>query len=927
MFIRYLGLTGVALLTPPDPSNDRKYRRNGGGVLIGIRHNIDMESKLIPVKCRAEILSIELTDKLGKKTIISTCYRVGTLGLENHEKIKQHLNVIRKRRQVQELILVGDLNLPSVDWDEGLSSNATEQLFVNTFNDLSLQQLIREPTHIKGNTLDLVLSDKPNNITNLTIYSKYALCGSDHYAISFNLEINARKKKAVKRRIYNFKQANWDLINSTFRSTNWDGLLGNCQNIDVAWEKFKGRFVEVCNANIPKITIADEYQPPWFDSEVFNLCRKKERLHKEWKESRNDLKYMKFSKARADYNKLVDSKMNENFEDSYNRNLINKKFWAHVKAKSNSHRIPETVSYNDRIRSDPQDQCDLFNNFFADQFSSPSNYSVDIDFSNDHLFQIVFQADYIASLLSDLNPNKAQGPDQINGKILKCCSSSLAKPLSLLFTLSYSSGSIPNEWKLANVVPVHKKGSKKDVTNYRPISLTCIIMKVYERVIRQELLIKCNHMIDPRQHGFMESKSCCTQLVSFCDSLALSLNENTRTEIVYFDFQKAFDSVSHDIILHKLKYQYNIDGSLLRFFVNYLRDRQQRVVIGNKMSTTCHVNSGVPQGSIIGPTLFILFLNDITEGLSPGTDITMYADDTKLWRTIYTKDDHWILQRDIDHLLNWATRNKMVFHPSKSHVLPIHRGASVTHGDDQFVYSMYDVPIQYTTVEKDLGVHISSKLDWTEHCNSIYSKANQRLGLLKRTCHFTNNSNKRRAFYLSQVRSHFEHCTIVWRPSSHTTIEKLESVQKRALKWIINDNYISFSDNRNYYHTCKKLNILPLRFRFDFKDMIFFHSVFYSLNNSVTHFPSYLKKFTGTRLRKSHYDTLSLVSEITPKIPQNLTSANTHKIGIEKSFFYRAHLTWNRLPYNLRSIDSASVFRLKLLKHLWGEILTSIKDE
>ena len=911
---------------PPDPHNERKFRRNGGGVLIGIKHDIDIESKVIPVKCKAEILSVELTDKLGRKKIISTFYRVGTLGADNHENIKQHLNTIRRRRCVQELVLVGDLNLPSVDWDQGLSSDLTEQLFVDTFNDLSLQQLVREPTHLRGNVLDIILSDQPANISNIVVDSKHGLCGSDHYAISFNLASIAKKKKPVKRKIYNYKQANWESMKAHFSSVNWDEFLGNSAGVDDAWRKFKTAFFDVCNLNIPKITISNEFQPPWFDSEVYNLCRKKERLHKEWKETKNDLTYMKFSKARAEFSKLVDSKMDANFEDSYNRNLINKKFWSHVKAKSKSHRIPEVMSYNDRIRSDPQGQCELFNDFFAAQFSDCSRYDVDVDFSNDHMYEIEFQAELIASLLSNLNPNKAPGPDGIHGKILKMCSLSLSKPLSILFKMSYSSGHIPKEWKLANVVPVHKKGSKSEVSNYRPISLTCLIMKIYERVIRQELLIKCDGMIDPRQHGFMESKSCCTQLVSFCDSLAVSMNDNIITDIIYFDFQKAFDSVNHDKILHKLKYQYNIDGSLLRFFVNYLKERDQRVVIGNKMSSSCRVNSGVPQGSIVGPTLFILFLNDITEGLSPGTEITMYADDTKLWRKIYKKDDHWILQRDINHLLAWAINNKMVFHPSKSSVLSIRRGNSTNLQNNQFIYSMNDIAISYTPMEKDLGVHLNAKLDWTEHCNIVYSKANQRLGLLKRTCHFTKNLSKRRAFYLSQVRSHFEHCTIIWRPSSTTTVNKLESIQKRAIKWILND-YSSFSDNSTYYTACKKLNILPIRFRFDFKDMLFFHAIFYNLNDNINQFPQYLKRFTTSRLRNSHLDNLCMISDMHPNVPQNLTSTNPKTLGIGKSFFYRSYLYWNKLPYDLRAIESPTIFRKMLLAHLWDKIVDEIKNE
>ena len=147
-----------------------------------------------------------------------------------------------------------------------------------------------------------------------------------------------------------------------------------------------------------------------------------------------------------------------------------------------------------------------------------------------------------------INVNKACGPDGISGKNLKNCAGSLAYPLSLLYKLSYNSGIIPQEWKLANVVPVFKKGSKNLVENYRPISLTCLVMKIFEKIIRNELMIRCSDMINPNQHGFLPDKSCTTQMITFTESIAFALNHSIRTDVVYFDFAKAFDYVNYDII-------------------------------------------------------------------------------------------------------------------------------------------------------------------------------------------------------------------------------------------------------------------------------------------------------------------------------------------------------------------------------------------
>ena len=487
--------------------------------------------------------------------------------------------------------------------------------------------------------------------------------------------------------------------------------------------------------------------------------------------------------------------------------------------------------------------------------------------------------------------------------------------------MSYYSSQIPSDWKHANVVPVHKKGSKNSVENYRPISLTSLVMKQFEKIIRSELMSKCEHIINSNQHGFLPHKSCTTQMVLFSDNIATSLNNNSHIDVVYFDFAKAFDSVNHDILLHKLKYIYKIDGLLLKFIKSYLQDREQQVVIGNSMSGRCKVNSGVPQGSIIGPLLFVLFINDICDDITAGTNIMLYADDTKIWREIDSVLDNHILQSDITNLQNWATRNKMKFHPAKCHVLSMSR-KRLPHLKKRFLYQLNGVNLEYHSSENDLGILVTSKLNFTDHCNKLYSKANSRLGLNRRTCHFLTNSAQKRKIYLVMVRSLFEHCSVVWKPYNQTTKDKLESIQKRAVKWILNEDFCSYSD-LEYVMKCKQLNFLPLNYNLLLNDLVLFHKIIRDL--SPIKLPNYMHFHNETRrLRSSHLDELCLVSDIKPTIQAKYSKNSvdgTEFKTFENSFFYRTHLNWNKLHLDIRRIEEPFIFRRNIRKHLWNEAL------
>ena len=905
---------------PPDPLNSTKYRANGGGVLIAIRTDLNFTSKEINLNCGAEIIAIEFTMHDGSKFILCTCYRVGTLGIPNHEKVIGALKTLSKRKRLSKLFVIGDFNLRNASWDELESTSPIEQSFVDSFNDLGLVQCINQPTHKDGRILDILLTNSAACIQDLKVLDKDSICRSDHYPVTFNMKIKVSRDKPIKRKFYNFKKANWDGLNAELRYTDWNAML-DCCDAELGWKKFKQKLFELANKHIPKASMKSDAQPPWFDSECYDLCRKKNHLRTKFKKSKNESDGIKFSLARKEFKKLVSQKMRDNLCESEDDSVISKKIWSYVKATSNNQRIPEFITYNNHTRCCPVplDQAELFNEFFYEQFSEASNYNIPIDFTEDNRFDIDFNHTRVRKILTKINSNKAHGPDGIHGKLLKNCAVGLAYPLSLIFKISYNTGGIPNDWKLANVVPIFKKGNKHDASNYRPISLTSLVMKTFERIIKEELLHHVNEFIDPRQHGFLAKKSCTTNLIGLCDSLALSLNENIQTDIIYFDFAKAFDSVNHDIILYKLKTLYNIDGRLLKFVMNYLKDRQQRVIIGNKFSSLKCAKSGVPQGSILGPLLFVLFINDIPDGLSKGTDLSLYADDTKIWRMIMCENDNICLQNDIDYLHDWSVRNKIRFHPNKCKVLSVATTYPQFFGALPFtlyIYSLGENPLDYVERETDLGVEITPNLNWSDQCCKVYSRANQKLGLMRRTCHFVYDHHRRRVLYLALVRSQFEHCSVIWRPQTETKISRLEAIQKRALKWILSEESISYSSFTTYIQKCRQANILPLRTRFDLLDLLFFYKVVYKL--TPVSLPFYLSPYLGnTRLRNTHLDYFCFVSTLVPKSSSG---------ALAQGFFYRTHSKWNNIPLEIRKLGTLSKFKDELTDYMWKHVLESVND-
>ena len=300
--------------------------------------------------------------------------------------------------------------------------------------------------------------------------------------------------------------------------------------------------------------------------------------------------------------------------------------------------------------------------------------------------------------------------------------------------------------------------------------------------------------------------------------------------------------------------------------------------------------------------------------VSEGTNIALYADDTKIWRLIDSFDDHFVLQSDIDKLFAWSVENRMTFHPSKCKVLSVTMQRNVLDNlpFNIYWYNLNNVMIDYVSSHKDLGVMVTSKLLWSAHCDKLVATASSKLGLLKRTCHFTTNKRQKRAFYLSIVRSIFEHCSIIWCPQSVTHLSKFAAVQKRAIKWINGQQFDSYSDSV-FEAKQKELKILPIRLKFIHNSLM----IFYKIVNKLIciSLPNYLTVAEAGKMRYTRstasvvdgQDTSTYCCSVVPNCD-----------SFRDSFFFRTTLLWNALPVNVRQTGQISRFKIELTEFLWS---------
>ena len=811
---------------------DRKDRK-GGGTAIYLNEDLEATVLLEVNVGRCEMIAIFI-EKINAINIV--VYRPPDTKLIDFNKILKEIKELLSKMNTPEpvVIITGDFNFPFVKWTKGahngcrweminsgstLDERAQFLKLIEVFDNYNLVQAIDEPTR-ERNTLDLIFTNDISIFTNTEI-TKSGL--SDHHQIEVttNFKTNNRFVNNDTQNYrgesefwqLNFRNDNvsWDNINKEINEVPWQTLF-NSKNTEECTYIFMKCLLNICMKLIPRKNTKGKSRIPRERKKLLNrlkmLKRTKHRTRSKQKVIVLDKKIQETEDMLLCHRK-TERKIKENAVIENMKKNPKVLFDYINKQKDRDTKIGPFKIQNEYIY-DLKEICKLL----VDQYNSQFSINNDRPKINEEIFNnnniedgdlndIELTEKDIIDAIGELNMNSAAGPDGIPAIFLINTKISIANPLKMILRKSLDEEKIPDIFKLAYVTPIHKGGSKLKPEQYRPVSLTSHVMKIFERVIKRNIMkhLTEQNLINSGQHGFVPGRSTQTQLLQhYCDIFE-TLSEDTRIDTIFLDFAKAFDKVDHDILLQKV-FNHKIKGKIGLWLKEFLNSRKYRVVANGEMSEEQSVLSGVPQGTVLAAILFVIMISDIDENVK-NSIVRLFADDTRISRKIESEEDKVLLQKDLDIIYDWANKNLMKFNEGKFE--------QMSHGENKNIkiepyktQSGNEIKIGETV--KDLGITVNSNLLFREHIDNIVTSSKIMSGILLRTFSTRQEAPMMRMFN-SYIKSKLEYCSIVWSPWHQNEINKLERIQKNFT------SKIHGLDQLDYHERLKKLKLYSLERR------------------------------------------------------------------------------------------------------------------
>ena len=845
-----------------------------------VKRRTDLENKDI------ETLWLEIKQEKSIPSLICFIYRnpkdKGKTLKEWQKKIQNMIDNIPHKHY--ELQILGDLNI-------NLLETQTEWNAITTH--LGLKQLIKEPTRETTASSKLIDHIYTNTKTKIISTNVIQTKVSDHYTIQCSYLIKMQKKaptghKYINYRCYKkFDKQNFLTFLSTLPFDNiyqhrdpFDAIEFICNLLKLAIDKH----VPIKSKRVKQTDI-----PAWLSNSTIEAMRDRDSFNRKTQKK-------EFQKQRNIVNNLVEKDRKNYVNKTVEDNKDTKTIWRAINTLTNSNKKDSKT----KIELEPNIINDFFLNLpqtiltpemrkLNDKYECPSEL---IEFCNNKKIPKNFTIPYITvpevgKRITKLKDTKAVGPDEIPVNLIKIALPHIIEPLTYAYNLCIDKNCFPTQLKEAKVIPLPKTQDTSHPKNLRPISLLPILSKPLEGHIHKHMYnhLHKNNLIHKYQSGFRPKHSCQTALVKLIDSWLSSINKKQTVGAVYLDFKKAFDLVNHNTLISKLK-MYFPNSEVTNLIESYLTNRTQFVLLNGKRSHKKVIQSGVPQGSVLGPLFFIVYINDLPLHLNKQTENTLFADDSALYtanRNIPTINN--TLQDSLDKTHAWCNKNSMVIHPDKTKSMIIAPRQKLQIYKPKLNLTLGTSKIEEVKEHKMLGVTIDTGLTWNKHIENLIKRLAKNTYLLCKLKNYIKNTHLQ-MFFNAHILSHINYASTIWDGCSQDIYKKLNSVYKRAVKQL-KHRHTSTTDE-----TFKQLDILPLKKHLEFNKTILTHKIYY--NQTPTYLTELLDK------PQDRYNT----QRLRPPLPRIDLCYN--------SLAYSGSVLWNNLPNTLKTTTTTKSFKRKL---------------
>ena len=909
-----IGIPNYNVIRADRPSSKRK-----GGVAIYSHHSFTMEDieTFSNSFCEVAIAINKISN-----TIVAAVYRPPETPAE---KFRECLNKIKRYKEKHETattLILGDFNLKYIEWQSETirkpdtitqkitpSERLASEMLLDFVNEELLIQVVNENTRQDKSLIDIILTSNEDIIANTRV--EKTNLDTDHDLVVCEILLKSEKSAANNSEqdsdkklldTLNFNKSDWPEIRKEMSTIKWSEVLSDKMTVAHMYKTLEETIYKCSEKHTPKRTArAVSSKIP---RNRLILIRKRKRINSKI----NYLKYISKEDNSKKIEKLTKKKLQteEDIKELIKAELIAKEIDAIIQMKKNPRffyqyvkkfqktesRIGPMKDKEGTLHTDPQVKANLLQQQYCKAFSDPKKANLKktfSDISNEVIEDIDITVKDIIDAIKDIPTNASPGPDKLPAIVLKECAEQLSEGIKIIWRKSMDTGEIPEILKLQTIIPIYKKGNKTLPENYRPVSLTSHLTKLFERIIRKKIMqhIEVNSLLSKNQHAFRPGRSCLSQLLEHIEYVLQLLETKCNIDVVYLDFAKAFDKVDHNILLKKVE-KFGIRGKLHQWIQTFLKNRKQQVIVDGKLSEKKEVISGVPQGTVLGPLLFLIYINDLEEDLKKSI-LRIFADDSKLVKEIRNMSDHDELQDELDLAIKWAEANNMELNHSKFQLLQYGKEQNL-----KIPYETENTNIKSESDIKDLGVYLSADLTWDKQITEAIKMGRKFLGWILR-CFTSRNCEVILFLYKAYVLPRLEYASLLWSPYQQKHIVKIEAIQRNIT------SKIEEMQEYNYHQRLRKLKLFSLQRRRE--------------RYCAIHMFKIAKGLVPNNLNLNFYTTRR--GEIKCHAPK-LNIHLTHHCTVRHNYFTTTGPSlFNLLPANVKQAETLGAFKSQLDRFLW----------